>query len=268
MTKYGLFVGDFHCGHLVGLTPKDWHYRFHTNTGKRMKLHKIALELWDSFDKDLKSMPPLDFVVINGDMVEGKGSKSGGTELLTSTMKIQCDMAVAVIERIRKASKNIVKIYGTYGTPYHSATLGDDWEDVIADEAGFTKIGAHEWLEVNGLVFDIKHKIGSSSIPHGRHTAISKDGLWNLLWAERGMQPKADVIIRSHVHYFTHCGTSDKLCMTLPSLQGMGSKYGARECSGLVDWGMVLFKINSKDDYEWIPYIRKVKAQRARVVKL
>ena len=155
-----------------------------------------------------------------------------------------------------------------HNTPYHTSTDGDDWENIIKDSAQIDKIGAHEWINVNGLIFDIKHHIGSSSVPYGRHTAISKEALWNELWALTNMQPRADVIIRSHVHYFTHCGTSGKLCMTLPALQGLGSKFGAKLCSGLVDWGVVLFEITSKTDYNWYPIIRRIKAQKAGTMKL
>ena len=75
--------------------------------------------------------------------------------------------------------------------------------------------------------------------------------LVNGLWAARGEYPLADVIIRSHVHYHNFCGGSDWLAMTTPALQGYGSKYGARRCTGLVDVGMVHFDIWSKERWEW-----------------
>jgi len=268
MTKYVLFLADFHCGSLVGLTPPEWHYRFSTNTGKRMKLHRIALQLWETFDKLLKELPPLDCIVICGDMVEGKGKRSGGTELLTSTMKIQCDMAVGVIERVRKQCKNSAKIFGVYGTNYHVATDGDDWEDLIADQAFFTKIGAHEWITINGVTFDIKHKISTSSIPHGRGTALLREMLWNDMWAVDKMQPKSDVVIRAHAHYYMSIETSRKRGIILAPLQGMGSKFGARECSGTVDWGFVLYEIKDNGEHNAYPYIRNIEAQKAKAVKL
>jgi len=269
MTKYGLFTGDFHCGHLVGLTPPHFQLNPETaNSSNLIKYYDIAKELWSSFTSYLKTLPELDFLVINGDMIDGKGHKTGGTEQLTVSMKTQCDMAVDVIETMRKRCKRNAKIIGTYGTDYHVSTNGDEWERLIADKVGFTKIGAHEWLDVNGLVFDIKHKVGSSSVPHGRHTAVSKEALWNSLWAEADMQPKADVIIRSHVHYHSFCGNTAKLCMTLPALQGMGSRFGAKECSGIVDWGAVLFEVRGKNDYNWFPFIKKIVSQKAKAVKI
>lgn len=220
------------------------------------------------FNSILESLPQLHFLVINGDMVEGKSPRSGGTELITADMVEQCDMATKIIEHIRTFGHKDMHITATFGTDYHTATQGDDWEQVVKDKAQIDKIGSHEWLDVNGLIFDIKHHIGSSATPYGRHTAISKEALWNELWSLTKQQPRADVIIRSHVHYFQHCGTSKKLAMTLPALQGMGSKFGARKCSGLVDWGAVLFEVEDKNNYEWHPLIRTINTQKAKAIKI
>ncbi len=253
----------------MGLTPPKWQLQFiDKSTTKRNKFCQLQKEMWGKFINILDQMPPLDFAVFNADLVDGKGKKSGGVEQITTDMHEQCDMAVAVIDEVRKRCKKNHKFIGTYGTDYHVSTEGDDWEHIIAHKAQFDKIGSHEWLDVNGLVFDIRHHLGSSSVPTGRHNASAREGLWNDLWSLANMQPRADVIIRSHVHYYQHCGTSSKLCMTLPALQGMGSKYGARRCSGTVDWGVVLFEINSKTDYKFHPFIHQIEAQKTKAFKI
>ena len=268
--KYGLFCGDFHCGHLVGLTPPDYQNKYLQNsTTKRNKWYRIAKSLWDNFDDILKQLPELDFLVVNGDLVEGKGERSGGTELITSDMHEQTNMAVKIINHIRKYGKKNMKVFIILGTPYHTSTDGDEWEYIIKDKAQADKIGAHEWLDVNGLIFDIKHKVGSSSVPHGRFTALARAGLWNKIWAlDEKMQPNADVLIRSHVHYYRGVFSHNQVCMILPALQGMGSKFGAKECEGTVDWGAVLFRVKDKNDWGWTPYITRIKSQKAKVTKI
>lgn len=268
--KWGLVCGDFHCGHLVGLTPPEYQHKYVQNsTTKRNKYYRISTAMWREFTKILKILPPLDFAVFNGDLIDGKGKKSGGTELITSDMKEQCDMASSIINKIRREyGKPKMKTILTYGTDYHVSTDGDEWENLVAERCFADKIGAHEWLDVNGLVFDIKHHIGSSQIPHGRHTAISKEALWNELWALYEMQPRADVVLRNHVHYFQFCGDADKYCATVPGLQGMGSKHGAKVCSGLVHWGVMLFEINSKKDWTPHPIIRKIYEQQAKATEI
>ena len=100
-------------------------------------------------------------------------------------------------------------------------------------------------------MIDIKHHVGSSQIPHGRHTAVARDRLQNVLWAEHDEQPKANIIIRSHVHYFSFCGGSNWLAMTTPAMQGYGSKFGARRMSAPVDVGLIHFDIDEEGGYQW-----------------
>jgi len=270
MKKYGAVFADFHCGHLVGLTPKSWHFKNIVSTyTKRNKLFLIQQALWGQFEKILSQLPPLDFAFFMGDLIEGKGKKSGGTELITNSLNEQADMAVEVLNRIRfKCFKKSTKTVAVFGTPYHTDSDGDECEIRIADKAFIDKIGNHEWVDVNGLIFDLKHHVASSGVPHGRHTAIAKAALWNDLWSLAKMQPRADVILRAHVHYHTFCGTSDKLCMTLPALQGMGSKFGSKICEGLIHWGVILFEVNNKNDYRWTPFIHRIKEQAAKAVKI
>jgi hypothetical protein len=100
--------------------------------------------------------------------------------------------------------------------------------------------------------------VGGSTIPHGRFTATAKERLWNVLWNERELRPKAQVILRGHVHYATFCGEPGWVAMTLPALQGMGTRYGGRVCSGTVHWGAVIFDVNEdgteiKRGSIWVP---------------
>ena len=269
MVKHGIIVADPHCGSKVGLTPNPW--QITPRRGgftKRNKWSRVQIDLWQKFLYILGKLPKLDFVFSLGDLIDGKAKRSGGTELITADVQEQCDMAVEVFETIREYCKKSVKIVGVYGTDYHVSTEGEDWENEIAYKAGFMKIGAHEWPSVNGCVFDLKHHIGNSSIPHGRYTAVAREQLWNNLWAEREEQPKSNVLIRAHVHHYNQIADADGVAMTMPALQGMGSRYGSRQCSGTVDWGLIYFKIDSNGDYDWFPHIHRITAQKAQVVEV
>ena len=138
-----------------------------------------------------------------------------------------------------------------HNTPYHTGQL-EDWEDAVARDVGAEKIGGEDVIDVNGLIINYRHHVGRSTIPHGRFTPVAKEMLWNLLWAERDEYPKADVLIRSHVHYHVYCGSPGWLAMTTPALQGYGTKYGGRRMSGTVDIGMVVFDVRGKERYTWM----------------
>ena len=238
-----VFIGDLHSGARSGLTPPEWQWPLDSTDPTRRKYAEMQSKIWGFYVDTLKSLQPINCLVINGDAIDGKGARSGGTELLEADRVIQCQMAA---ECIRQAKAK--KILMVRGTPYHVGAE-DDFETEIASLVGADKIGDHEWLDCGGVIFDIKHKVGSSSIPHGRNTAPQRAALWNMFWAERGIQPKAKVFIRSHVHYHTFSGDAWRLVMTLPALQGW-TKYGSKECEGTTDIGIVSFDCEG-GEYKW-----------------
>lgn len=250
-------MSDGHSGHAVGLTPP----KYQTRSGSLEKFGVMQKAGYDFFLETVAALQPIFLLIYNGDLIDGKGERSGGTEQIEPDRTVQCDMAVQCIEAVK--AENIVI---TAGTPYHSGVT-EDFERTIADAVGAT-FGGHEWVDVNGVVFDCKHKVGSSSIPHGRHTAPARETLWNKLWSIDDSQPLADIIIRSHVHYFGYSGDADVLTMTTPALQGYGSKYGVRQCSGRVDIGMVSFDIDDNGGYTWRPHIMRAELLKTRALKL
>jgi hypothetical protein len=83
-------------------------------------------------------------------------------------------------------------------------------------------------------------------------TPLAKAVLWNKQWSSEGRQPKGEIFIRSHVHYFAYCGGIGWIAMSTPALT-YNSHFGVRECEGLVDVGIVAFDFNEKGDYTWWP---------------
>lgn len=260
--KRGVVIADMHCGHQVGLTHPDFDARPQDARSVAYRLWKTRRRCWDWLTDRINAIGPLDFLIVNGDCIDGKGDKSGGTELLQTDRNEQVLMAIAAIEMF-----NASHIVMSYGTTYHTGR-GEDWEDQIARGVDALKIGGHDWLNVNGLIFDYKHHISRSIIPHGRHTAIARERLWNVLWSERGEYPKAHVYLRSHVHYHTFCGGPGWLAMTTPALQAYGSKFGARIATGTVDYGLVSFEVENEQLWTWTPHILRFKRLKPRVVKI
>ena len=261
--KRGIIMSDTHSGHLVGLTPPGWQV---SDTNPMLgKFARYQRESWNWWTATVAKLPPLDFIVMNGDAVEGSGRRSGGTELISSDWNAQKDMAIGCIQVPKRKLKRGGKIVMTYGTAYH---VGDDadYELDIANVIG-AKIGSHEWLTVEGVTFDLKHHIGSSSVPHGRNTSQERDRVWSDIWADLGRTPKSQVIIRSHVHYHKYSGDARTLMMTTPALQGYGTKYGARRCSGVVDIGFVYFECH-KGTYSWRSFILEPSSLKATSIKL
>jgi hypothetical protein len=230
---------------------------------KREKFIDLQREAWQWFVRATSKYRPYDIIVVNGDAIDGRSERSGSTELLTVDREEQANMAEVCIQKNMNGRKT--KLVMTYGTAYHTGKL-EDWENRIAEDLNAVKIGAHEWVDLEGVLFDFKHHVGRSQIPHGQHTATAREALWSVLWAEQGLSPRADVLIRSHVHYHQYCGDRFSLRMTSPALQTMGSKFGARRCSEIIDYGFLVFEA-SKGEYDWWPAIAELKRQRSVAVK-
>jgi hypothetical protein len=48
----------------------------------------------------------------------------------------------------------------------------------------------------------------------------------------------------------------------------MGSKFGARRCSGLVDFGYMSFNVDKNGSMSWQSHVGFIRSQIARVSKL
>lgn len=242
-------ISDLHCGHALGLTHPD----YDPNDG----LSALRNEYWKFYAETIADLQPIDVLLINGDSIDGSGERSGGTELLTSDRLKQVEMAEAAI---RLANAETIRL--TYGTNYHTG-VQEDFEDVLANNLNAI-IQSHAIFDVNGVVFDVRHHVGGSQSPMNRSAQITKERIWNLLWATRGERPQADIVIRSHVHYFGFVGDTEWLGVTTPALQGHGSKYGQRRMTGTVDFGLLSFDVDNEENWTWDYHI--FRAKRARVV--
>ena len=249
--KRVVVISDLHCGHRAGLTPPGWQYQENSSDKERHDFGSAQKKLWDFYAETIDSLKPIDILVCNGDAIDGKGERSGSTEQLESDRYKQVEIAAHCINYADAKAKVII-----YGTPYHVGKE-EDFEKILGDTVNANKVGGHEWLDVNGIIFDFKHFISSSAIPHGRYTSIARDALWNKIWAADESQPNADIVIRSHVHYHRYAGEPGCLMMTTPALQGFGSKFGVRMCSGRVDIGLLHFDVKDNGVYGWKTHLLK-----------
>jgi len=255
-------ISDLHAGHEFGLCPPAWWAQVEDSGARRTKAAKFQRQLWKFYTNAIDSLKPIDILCVNGDSIEGKGQGTGGIELITSDRNEQVQMAK---EAIDYAESPTVRL--TFGTQFHTGKEEDFEAILCALVKGKVAIHGHDFFSVNGLKFDVKHKVGSSAIPHGRHTAIARARLWNVIWnSEHERQPKADILIRSHVHAFNYCGSTSWLGITTPALT-YNSSFGIRLCSGLVDVGMIVFDIEDNGEYTWRPILAsfdklKVKAEK------
>ena len=261
-TKRILALGDMHCGHKAGLTPPEWWVNpYHK------KEYNLMKECWEFYKETISKIGHVDAVIVNADCIDGKGTRSGGTELITTDQLEQVEIAKKCLEQIDSD-----KFFFTRGTPYHTSAGGEDYEDKLADDMNGI-IKDHLWLDINGCVFDVKHKVGGSTIPHGRATSLMKEYVWNSEWAKMNGAPVGHIFLRSHVHYnIVVQDPTNYLCMTLPALQAADTKFGARQCSGTVHFGMVLFEVpgdyKDVDDVNFTVFRKKLESIESKSIKV
>lgn len=239
--KRVVVVSDLHCGHIVGLTPPDWDGEMPDRPVEYLaKAYQQRCLIWEFYAKTLAELQPIHTLICNGDAIEGSNERVAGRELHVPDKDEQAEMATACLQEAR--AKHVLL---SYGTGYHTGK-DVDFEKMVAKRVGADKVESVGHLQVNDVFINYRHYIPGSQVPHTRNTAISREHLWNILWAARDEYPRADIILRSHVHYFTYTGDGTWLGIVTPGFQGYGSIFGARHMSGTVDIGLVFFDIPDK----------------------
>lgn len=259
-----LSTGDWHVGHHFGLTPPHAWESSDPRYPRRAKRRAFQRALWGFFSDAIEPLRPIHTLTLGGDTIEGKGIRSGSRELLTADRNEQVELAAAIVDFIAPKRVRVV-----YGTAYHTGA-DEDFEDQLVDKIRSTRsvvVGGHGFYEVNGCIIDDKHHTSSSSSPSGRFTALASDQEWNELWAGRGRQPKANIILRHHVHYFAYCGAQGWIAMTVPPLC-YGSIFGIRKCRAWVDVGLVHFDIFKDGSFAWAPTLADFPLLKASVESL
>jgi hypothetical protein len=256
-----LSIGDLHSGHVTGLTHPDFDSRPSNRDSPQHKLYQFRRKAWKLFTQSVDALRPIHILLVGGDMVDGRHTKNKAKETLFADRSEQASNAAACINYVQ-ADENCL----LYGSDYHVGVTQDDEDEVAKEVENLQEIGCVGQYEVEGWVFNAKHYIGRSSIPHGRFTQVARDRLWNLIWSARGEYPKAHIVLRYHVHYFTFCGEDDWTGFTNPSLQGK-TRYGTGRKGDLVHWGMLYFDIE-KEGITWKPKIYKLSKPHQALVHL
>jgi len=255
-------IADLHCGHRVGLTPPQW--QLNPENEWDAKWLQLQREQWAWYKRTIERLRPIHLLLVMGDAVDGASKKAEGRDSIRMKRREQVDMAFTCIN-VAKASH----IAMVYGTRYHVADWEENVRDLLGDKAS---IGAHDWPQVNGVVFDIKHKVGGSqAAEYTRLTAIMREQQWNSVWAEAGRQPVGDYVLRAHVHYHRAgkrmIGEREVWAMTCPALQGVGTEFGAEQCSGTVDFGLLSFDVTADGIVRQQAHIKVLPSQMAEVTE-
>jgi hypothetical protein len=255
-----VIISDLHAGSVFGLTPPE-HYE--ADDARR----SMQKEAWNAYHKIVKKWHKPDFLCVNGDAIDGSQSKMSGAELTTPDRNIQSEMAEECI-----TMWDAGKILMTYGSAYHVSAGAEDFEYNIAHKVK-AEIGGRLNFEIEGVEFDMRHKVGSSGIPHGRGTPLLREMMWNLMkdaldGTYNPDRAKMQVVVRSHVHYHMWIEQPGRLMFTTPALQLSRGRYGSRECTGETHWGAIRLTVKDGQIINKEVEICALEANRPKLMKL
>ena len=254
-----LLAGDFHCGHKAGLTPKG--YQIPLDSENERHYAEFQRETWDFFERQILELSPFSHAIFNGDLIDGRGKKSKGTEQLTTDRLTQVDMAEKVVRTVN-ATYNVF----TYGTPYHTGD-GEDYEKIIAQRVGGI-LNPENLINIGGVILNVKHHTNGSGVPYGAATPLLKDALWTDIWAHLEDNPTADIVVRSHTHTFLKVNDGFRTAIVLPALQGAMTKYGTVRCTKVVHWGFAYVDIFDDRRFELHEVMYLPESQKRKVIEL
>ena len=242
-------ISDTHCGHLWGLTPPLYWTQYDEDA------YNFQRESWTWYTNTISLLKPFDMVIANGDLIDGRGEKSGGTELLVTDRMKQAEMAAEVINTM-----DATDVLMTRGTEYHVGNI-EQFEDNIAKLVDAREIGDKLRFKVNGNLFDVRHHVGRTTVPWSELTAALKE----LILANLEKEENINMLIRSHVHKYIY-GSIDtnQSAITTPGLEGH-SRFGSRRCTGRTDFGVVVIDISNKGEIICKPIIANLESLKVKI---
>jgi len=222
--KCVLVVGDLHCGSIYGMLPPD----FQTSDEGVKRQNPGQKYLWDCWQYLAARIAglPIVAVVVNGDCIDGRQQAQRGTELALPMLEDQTAAAEKCLLTLKDGIKAKPKWYFTAGTEFHDQKAGREVE-VLARALGATPyngLGTGRYcrevldLEIDGVVGNFAHSISCSGGLY-RATAPDREAVWSALAGKEGKMPKADVLVRSHAHYFVHLEHQTKHALICPCWQ-------------------------------------------------
>jgi len=245
--KVGI-IADTHCGSCSGLTHPEYQWRFVKGGNKeRNKFARIQQQIYSWTKDEMKKIGDFDVLIINGDVIEGDGDKNRGLELIDNDRLNQVAMAQRAILSLFPC-KNIRVIEGT---PYHDGKC-EPYSKEFARQIQTEEWSRRDRFKVNGLQFDVRHKVNSSALPHTAFSGIAKEQMLEKYEKDYyDIDKNANIVIRSHQHKWRYLeGMYPNSCaFVTPGLKGLGEGYAERVGNGVIDIGFVVVYV--KNEFEW-----------------
>ena len=227
-------LADSHCGHEFGLVPRQWEGQ--TRGYSAGAIGHIQRSFWKWYEAEVATVAPVDVLVCNGDLIDGRGERSNGQELIVSSIDEQIEMAYRAAALWRAGRVAVIA-----GTPYHTGA-GEEKERLLAQRLGGTFHAEHT-LQHGPCRLHFRHPVGGGTAA-GRVSTLLRDQIARILYDERIKRPERYLVVRSHAHAYLSVATSAGRGLITPGLQ-LRTRYGNR-LDGHTDVGFAVLTVGEE----------------------
>jgi len=258
-SKSVLIISDMHVGSSTAVCSKEPETIDLETTYKPNKLQKALYGVWNECIDELLQKPNL--LVVNGEPCDGGNPRQLGKQSWSTNLQDQLNDAEKLINLIPYNH-----LLFNRGTGYHVDQQGTNFEEIIAERmkadrykafggSGYTDY--YSLVEIHGKHFNFTHHVGFNKWAAYRTTAIAREMAGMVF--ERDKIGKADIIVRSHVHYFVHVEFVHTHGFTTPAWKYPdGFLFRGGTAGTTPDIGMVEVIIEPNGDIDIVKHIAEM----------
>jgi len=258
-SKSVLIVSDMHVGSTMSICSKEPELSDKDSTWNPNKLQKELLAAWEECVDELVQKPTV--LVINGEPCDGGNRKQLGQQSWTTNLQDQLIDAEKLIKKI--PYHNLIF---NRGSGYHVTQDGTNFEEIIAKQMNADKYRAfggsgytdyYSLIKIHHKLFNFTHHVGFNKWAAYRTTALAREMAGMVF--ERDKMGKADVIVRSHVHYFVHVEFTHTHGFTMPAWKFPDAHLFRGGTAGTTpDIGMVEVIVEPNGDIDVVKHIAEL----------
>lgn len=236
MTQRGLFISDIHVGSYWGPVLEDTKFR-DTRTGDIIYVEPSSLNIfitdhWHEMERKCRNV---DFIVINGDAVDGINNHNHGA-VYSDDVCVQIEHFCNLYEGLPQD----VPTYITHGTDFHSGY------EIVAERIIADKIGATYGDEL--VIDECGHRIFANHfIPHAKNMAAAVERKVLEFAGYHEYYHNADILNFAHNHKFSCVMTTEYLAFVNPCWQGKTSYAAGKNLIAPSDIGWLVLNIHDED---------------------
>ena len=258
-SKSVVVISDIHGGASTAVCSEHPYNSELDSEYKPNKLQRVLNEAWYDCIDDLQQKPTV--LVVNGEPCDGGNPKQLGQQSWTTNVYDQINDTAKLLGAYKYDNLMFVR-----GSKYHVQIDSTNFEEILANQMGATGYKAYggsgltdyyALLELNGKHFNFTHHVGFNKWAAYRTTALARE-MAGLVF-DRDKIGRADVIVRSHVHYFVHIEFVHTHGVCTPAWKFPDSHLFRSGVAGTTpDIGTVEFIIESNGKIEVVKHIAEL----------